>query len=243
MRPNTISRSLAHSMHQKSAGNVGPPYNGRCTTEALMTARLALLALSLLLVIPASAKEKKKPTLPEDILRAQTVRVMIDPDAGEPLDQPQANAIARDNVEKALLEWGRFRLVMDGEVSDLVIAIRTGNGRSLRPTMKGGPIDQHPGVGQSTDSNVRIGVQQGHPPMSDPNTYPQDRGPHIGNEVGPSDDMFTVYRAGASDPLDSPPVWRYIKKDCLRPSPQVPAVEEFRKLVAEAEKPKVPKTP
>jgi len=43
--------------------------------------------------------------------------------------------------------------------------------------------------------------------------------------------------------LDSPPVWRYIKKDCLRPSPLVPAVEEFRKLIADAEKPKVPKNP
>lgn len=208
-----------------------------------MTTRLALLALTLLLAIPASAKDKKKAILPEDILRAQTVRVMIDPEAGEPLDQPQANAIARDNVEKAFLEWGRFRLAMDGEVSDLVIAIRTGNGRSLRPTMKGGPIDQRPGLGQSTDSSVRIGVQQGHPPMSDPSTYPQDRGPRISNEAGPGDDMFTVYRAGVSDPLDSPPVWRYIRKDCLRPSPQVPAVEEFRKLIAEAEKPKVPKNP
>jgi len=208
-----------------------------------MTSRIALLALAALLTIPAIAKDKKKAVLPEDILRAQSVRVMIDPNAGEPLDQPQANAIARDNVEKALLEWGRFRLAMDGEQSDLVIAIRTGNGRSVRPAMKGGPIDQRPGVGQSTDSSIRIGVQQGHPPMSDPSTYPQDRGPHIGSEVGPSDDMFVVYRGTFSDPMDSPPVWRYIKKDCLQPSPLVPAVEEFRKLIAEAEKPKVPKNP
>jgi len=208
-----------------------------------MTSRIALLALAALLAIPATAKDKKKVELPEDILRAQTVRVMIDPDAGEPLDQPQANAIARDNVEKALLEWGRFRVVMDGEPSDLVIAIRTGNGKSVRPTMKGGPVDQRPGVGQSTDSSIRIGAQQGRPPMSDPSTYPQDRGPHIGSEVGPSDDMFVVYRGNFSETMDSPPVWRYIKKDCLQPRPLVPAVEEFRKLVAEAEKPKVPKNP
>jgi len=208
-----------------------------------MTSHIALLALAALLAIPATAKDKKKAELPEDILRAQTVRVMIDPDAGEPLGQPQANAIARDNVEKALLEWGRFRLVMDGEPSDLVIAIRTGNGKSVRPTMKGGPVDQRPGVGQSTDSSIRIGAQQGRPPMSDPSTYPQDRGPHIGSEVGPSDDMFVVYRGNFSETMDSPPVWRYIKKDCLQPRPLVPAVEEFRKLVAEAEKPKVPKNP
>ena len=208
-----------------------------------MTARLALLALALLLVAPASAKDKKKPTLPEDILRAQTVRVVIDPEAGEPLDQPNANATARENVEKALMEWRRFRLVLDGEESDLVIAIRTGNGNSFRPTVKGGPIDQRPGVGQSTDSSIRIGGQHGQPPMADPSTYPQNQGPHIGNEVGPSEDMFAVYRGGISSPLDAPPVWRYIRKDCLRPTPQVPAVEEFRKAIADAEKPKVPKTP
>jgi hypothetical protein len=211
--------------------------------EAPMTARLALLALALILVTSASAKDKKKPTLPEDILRAQTVRVVIDPEAGEPLDQPNANANARENVEKALMEWRRFRLVLDGEESDLVIAIRTGSGNSFRPTVKGGSIDQRPGVGQSTDSSIRIGGQHGQPPMADPNTYPQNQGPHIGNEVGPSEDMFAVYRGGISSPLDAPPVWRYIKKNCLRATPEVPAVEEFRKAIADAEKPKVPKTP
>lgn len=208
-----------------------------------MSRRLVAIPLTLLLILPAVAKDKKKPLLPEDVLRAQTVLVVIDPEAGEPLDQPRANYTARENVEKALMEWGRFRLMMDGQPSDLVISIRTGNRQSVRPTVKGGPMDQRPGVGQSTDSSIRIGVQQGQPPMGDPNTYPQNRGPHVSNEVGPSDDMFAVYRGSMADPLDSPPVWRYIKKDCLRPSPQVPAVEEFRKAVAEAERPKVPKTP
>src|ERR1700745_4221771 len=123
-----------------------------------MTARLALLSLALLLVTPASAKDKKKPTLPEDILRAQTVRVVVDPEAGEPLDQPNANATARDNVEKALMEWRRFRLVLDGEESDLIMVVRTGNGRAMQPTIRGGPIDQRPGIGQSTDSSIRIGA-------------------------------------------------------------------------------------
>ena len=212
-----------------------------------MTARLGLLAVALLLVNPAIGKDKKKAVLPEDILRAQTVRVVIDTDAGEPLDQPNANAIARDNVEKALMEWGRYRLVLDGWESDLVIAVRTGNGKSVRPTIRGGPIDQRPGVAQSTDSSIRIGGQRGQPPMPDSSTYPENRSPRVSTEVGASEDMFAVYRAGIragnTDPLNSPPVWRYIKKDCLRPMPQVPAVEEFRKALAEAEKPNVPKTP
>jgi hypothetical protein len=50
------------------------------------------------------------------------------------------------------------------------------------------------------------------------------------------------YRGGVGDPLDSPAVWRYIAKDCLR-APTVSAVEEFRKAIAEAEKPQPPKKP
>jgi len=37
------------------------------------------------------------------------------------------------------------------------------------------------------------------------------------------------------NPLDSPPVWRDIAKDALR-SPNVPAVDQFRKAVDETEK-------
>jgi len=64
----------------------------------------------------------------------------------------------------------------------------------------------------------------------------------MSNEVGPSDDMFAVYRGSEQYPLDSPPVWRYIAKDCLR-EPKVAAVEEFRKAIAEAEKPQPSKKP
>ena len=80
-------------------------------------------------------------------------------------------------------------------------------------------------------------------PSSDPTMDPRGS-PRMQNEIGPSDDMMEVYRGRISSPLDAPPVWRYIRKDCLRPiANQVPAVEEFRKAIAEAEKPKVPKTP
>ncbi len=203
----------------------------------------SLLIVSALLVSVGDAKDKK-PSIPADVLRAQTVRVVVDPDAGEPLDQPNANAMARENVEKALMEWGRFRLVMDGQDSDLIISVRTGSGGMVRPTMKGGPIDQRPGVGQSTDSSIRLGGQHGQPPsMADPASDPRNQRPHMSNEVGPSEDMFVVYRGGLSNPLDSTPVWRYIKRDCLRPTPEVPAVEEFRKALAESEKPKSPRKP
>jgi hypothetical protein len=48
-----------------------------------------------------------------------------------------------------------------------------------------------------------------------------------------------VYRSSKDDPhvtpLDAPAVWRYTAKDALQ-SPGVPAVEVFRKLIAESEK-------
>jgi hypothetical protein len=61
----------------------------------------------------------------------------------------------------------------------------------------------------------------------------------MSNEIGPSEDMFEVYRGGISDPLDSPAVWRYVAKDCLR-APNMRAVEEFRKAIADAERPQIP---
>ena len=203
----------------------------------------SLLTLAVLFVSPAIAKEKNKHVLPAYVLHARTVLVVIDPDAGEPLNQPQANAMARDSVEKALMEWGRFQLVPEGQEADLVISVRTGSGKMMQPTIKGGPIEQHPGYGQSTDSTIRIGGHQGQPPsQQDPTMSSPDRGPRMSNDVGPSEDMFAVYQGGLQSPLDASPVWRYIAKDCLRP-PKVAAVEEFRKALAEAEKPQPAKKP
>jgi hypothetical protein len=104
--------------------------------------------------------------------------------------------------------------------------------------MKGGPIDTRPAVGQSTDSTIRVGAQQGHaPPLNDPSMGPRESGPRIGNEVGSSEDSFEVYLGNTQYPLDSSPVWRYVAKDCLR-APTISAVEEFRKAIVESEKPK-----
>jgi len=209
-----------------------------------MSSRLwTLLLLGSMLAAPLAAKDKKKPSLPEYVLRAQTVLVVIDPNAGEPLDEPNANALARDNVEKALQDWGRLRPMMDGAQTDLVVVVRTGSGQMMRPTIKGGPLDQRPGVAQPGDASTRIGGQMGQPPpLSNPGGMPQDRGPHISNEVGPAVDSFAVYRGGGDYPLDSPAIWRYEAKDCLRP-PKMTAVEEFRKALAEAEKQQSSKIP
>ena len=216
-----------------------------------MRARLSWFLLLILLVSPAlnakdkdKDKDKKKSSLPELVLRARTVLVVIHPDAGEPLHQPTANATARENVEQALMNWGRLQPVMDGQVADLVIAVRTGTGRMVGPTVKGGPIDTRPTVMQPTDTGIRIGAQQGHaPPLNDPGmSSPRGGGPRISNEVGSSEDSFEVYLGTSQYPLDSSPVWRYVARDCLR-APTVSAVEQFRKAIAESEKLKPPKNP
>jgi hypothetical protein len=206
--------------------------------EALMPARLSWFLLLSLLVAPSvNAKDKKKASLPQLVLRARTVLVVVSPDAGEPLEHPTANSTARENVEKALMSWGRLQPVMDGQEADLVIAVRAASSRIASPTMKGGPIDSRPTVTQPTDTGIRIGVEQGHPPpLNDPSmSGPPESGPHIGTEAGPSEDSFEVYLGNTQYPLDSSPVWRYVAKDCLR-LPPVSAVEQFRKAIAESEK-------
>jgi hypothetical protein len=47
--------------------------------------------------------------------------------------------------------------------------------------------------------------------------------------------LFEVYSSDAKYLLDSPPIWRYMAKDCLR-APAVAAVEQFRKAIADSEK-------
>jgi hypothetical protein len=62
-----------------------------------------LASVFLLATNPALAKEKEKPVLPDFVLKAQTVLVLIQPDAGEPLTDPLANRKAQQEVEKAMM--------------------------------------------------------------------------------------------------------------------------------------------
>jgi hypothetical protein len=195
---------------------------------------IPLIAVSL--SFSKEKKDKSHPSLPADVLRAQTVFVVIAPDAGEPLTDPQANARARDDVEKALMKWHRFQLVPDASVADLVISVRKGTGEAVSPTIKGGPIDQRPVIFQPNDGDIRVGGHQGQPPDASP-PDPMDRQPHVGTEYGQAEDTMEVYRGknNGDRALNSPAVWRYIAKDALR-SPNVPAVDQFRKAIDESEK-------
>jgi len=181
------------------------------------------------------ANEKKKPALPATILNAQTVAVIIDPDAGVSTDAPLANKTAQDDVEKAFANWGRFKPTMSGMGPDLIVVIRKGNGKILQPTVHGGgsPNDE-PVVIQPNDSGIRIGGQKGKPVGTGQND-PEMGKPVPGATVGATEDSFAVFDGHATDPTNNAPIWRYVRKNALH-SHDVPAVGEFRKIVEETEK-------
>jgi hypothetical protein len=190
----------------------------------------------------AGAKEKKS-TLPAYVLDAQTVLVMIDPDAGTSMADPGGNKTAQDDVEKALMKWGRLRPVLTMGEADLVIVIRKGNKQPVQPTVGGEPTNDRPVLVQGTDSSIRVGVQQGRSPDGVQNGGPVQQRPGMGAETGPTEDTFFVYQgqtfAGDAGRIPSTsertPVWKYMAKNGLK-SPEVPAVGEFKKAVDEAVK-------
>jgi hypothetical protein len=199
------------------------------------------VSVLLLWCLTGVAKDKKKALLPADVLEARTVLVIIDPDAGIAVDQPNANRMAREDVEKALMKWGRYSLVMEPISADLIITVRKGSGKAARPTIGGVPQNSDIGVIQPTDSGGRVGVRQGNPAITEGplNRQPTSAGPRPQMEVGDSQDMFVVYRNNkenpSGSPLDAPAVWRYSAIDALA-SPEVPAVAVFRDVISKSEK-------
>ena len=200
-----------------------------------MPVRMRVSFLMIILVASlATAGDKKKVLLPAYVLQAKTVLVIIDPDAGISMTAPQANKTAQDDVEKALMKWGRLSPVMPGMPADLVITVRKNSGKIVQPTIGGEPTNDRPVVVQPTDSGVRIGAQKGRPPDAT-QSGPQDTRAHPQMEAAPPDDMFAVYEGRVGLHPDGPPVWHYYGKNALR-SPDVPAVAEFRKIIEAAEK-------
>lgn len=199
---------------------------------------LAAAALSAALP-PSSLAKDKQPVLPAYILQAETVAVLIDPDAGISLSDPNANQTARRDVEAALLKWGRFQTVLDPVNADIVIVLRKGTGKLVDTTINDPRQNRRPGSITDADDNMQIGAQHGPPPR-DPGSFPRGPqmpmpGPHPQVETGAREDSFVVYEGHTDDPADNVPAWRYIHKNGLR-SHDVPAVDEFRKAMQEAAK-------
>jgi hypothetical protein len=201
---------------------------------------VAIICLGIAAVGMASAKKKDKVYLPGYVLRAQTVLVVILPEAGKTVDDPLADRKAQADVENAFLKWGRFRLVQDASQADLVIGVRKGTGKNVNPTISGGPADSPPVAIDTTDNQIGVIGQQGRPAdvtqsgVPTGTNGPNDRA-HTGMEVGAKDDTFEVFQGGVQYPVDSAPTWKYIAKDGLKP-PSVAGVDQFRIAIEGSEK-------
>ena len=191
----------------------------------------------LLLAVPCSSKDKNKEIIPELILRARYVTVVVDPDSGISLANPAENGVARSDVETVLEKWGRFKVTRETINADLIMVVRKG-GKAVKPTIGGGTRNDRPViVNPSGNGDIDVGVRVGTPPSTSRSDSNRSDRPTSRTEVGPAEDVLSVYRAGEDYPLDAPPLWRYASHDGLR-HPSVPAVEKFRKAIEEAEKAK-----
>jgi hypothetical protein len=190
----------------------------------------AAIAVALLIAPSLSAKEKLQ--LPQLVLNAETVYVVIHPGSEVPLANPGENRQAEIDVENALRKWGRFHLVIDPQIADLVISVRKGRAVS---SVIGGVPNTGPVMVPGNDGNIGLGGSIGRRPDVTQDTADRQIGPGPGIEFGSADDTFEVYRGRVDYPLDTSPLWRYSRKDALR-APQVEAVEQFKKTIEDAQK-------
>src|ERR1700733_14186340 len=100
-----------------------------------MLRRLFTVTVGLLVAVPVLAKNKAEKRLPEDILHAHTVAVMVDPGAGIDIENTRANQAAQKDVETALLNWGIFQPMITSQQADLIIVIRKGHKQVVDQTV------------------------------------------------------------------------------------------------------------
>jgi len=72
------------------------------------------ITLSLAFLLVPSVQAKSKEQMPDEVLKAHTIKVVIFTDVREKLPDPKSEQAIRDAVEGALAKWGRFNLV-EGE--------------------------------------------------------------------------------------------------------------------------------
>ena len=179
-----------------------------------------------------------KPIVPEFVRIAHTVAVLVDPDAGVSLEDPQANQVAQRDVETALANWGRYLTVIGSEDADILIVIRRGNKHLVEQSVSDPRQNSRAGVINPSQDGIGIGAQHGsQPPLSGSSRpgSPSTADTHPVTQIGSTDDSFAIFDGKNSHPLDGAPAWRLLARDALKPH-TVPAVDEFRKAVAEADK-------
>src|SRR5258708_5925758 len=163
--------------------------------EAAMLVRMRLLlSLVLLLTALAFANDKKKNLLPTYVLKARTVLGAVSRDSGLPVTDPAANRTAQEDVEKAIMKWGRLTPVMDAQTADRIITVRKGHGRVVEPTINGGPVNDRPVVLEPTDGGVRIGGRKGRAPdlTGSPTRRTQNPKTHPPVQIGPPPRIFSL---------------------------------------------------
>jgi hypothetical protein len=131
-----------------------------------MGKRSAVILAVPLLAVLCSAKDKKKDTFPDVVLRARYVAVVLDPNSGTSLTNPAEDQIAQSDVEAALRKWGRFKLTLDTANADLILVVHKG-GKNVKPTIGGGPRNDHPVIVNPSDTgDVNVGITVGTPPRT-----------------------------------------------------------------------------
>ncbi|WP_158942622.1 hypothetical protein [Granulicella sp. S190] len=206
---------------------------------------LVVVAVSFLAAAFVGAKNKPEKTVPTYILRAKTVAIVIDPTAGIDLEDPRANQVAQKDVETALLNWGRFLPVISTQGADLVIVIRKGHKQVVDTTISDPRQNNRAGVIDPTANGMSVGAQHGRQSNGAGAGVPDASSgepAHPQTEIGTVEDSFRVYDGDSDHPLEASAGWSYVAKDGLR-SHNVPAVEEFRKALAVADKAAAAKNP
>jgi len=133
------------------------------------------------------------------------------------------------------MEWGRLKPAMSMSTADLVIVVRKGDEQVMNPTVGGVSPNDRSVIVEATDNTMRVGAQSGRSPDAAENGGPLSQKAGMGGEMGPTEDMFSVYQGRLEAPLGRAPVWRYAAKNALS-SPDVPALKQFKKAVDEAVK-------
>jgi hypothetical protein len=198
----------------------------------------------LLAAVAAAQKQPISQTYQRDILDARTIAVVAYPSGSA--EDSQENQRCRLEVQNALRDWGKYQVVPDAGVTDLIMVVRKGHAQAATI---GGPTGPGPVVVGPVDSGVNIGVHRGqNPPLSRTDSSHASSRPLPGSEIGSPDDLLEVYRGrqplpddasrdATEYPLDENPIWVYTAKDALK-SPKIEAVAVFRKAVEAAEKKK-----
>ena len=169
-------------------------------------------SLWLLLVFALAVKAEDKNAIPAVIKNATFVYVTTYSGDVFSSDVTPDDRHALQNVQSAIEQWGRYKLVYNRGEADLVLVVRTGR----LAEVKGG---------------VQVGTQR----VGD--TTSRSHGSAIGGEVGDPQDTLEVYMA--SQGVTGPPLWRGRAPGGLK-APGMQLMQEFRARVEAPEKKKKP---